>query len=80
MVLPVIVVQIIVAVVASILAVLLMPKPQIDGAQAQQGQIPTAEEGRIIYKIYGTVWVDDSQVLAWRQLAPEPIQQKGGKK
>jgi hypothetical protein len=80
MVLPVIVVQILVAIVTSLLAVLLMPKPSLQGAEAQTGKIPEAEEGRIIYKIYGTVWIDDSQVLAWRQLPPEPIMSKGGKK
>lgn len=78
--LPLIFVQFLVAIVTSLLAVLLMPKPQVQGAEAQTGKIPEAEEGRIIYKIYGTVWVDDSQVLAWRQLPPEPIQQKSGKK
>lgn len=77
---PAIVVQILVAVVTSLLAVLLMPKPKFEGAEAQTGRVPEVDEGRIIYKIYGTVWINDSQVLAWRQLPPEPIQQKGGKK
>lgn len=76
---PAIVWYIVISVVSSVLAALIN-KPKIEGAKAQTGEIPEVDEGKVVYKIYGTVWVDDSQVLAWRQLPPEPIQQKAGKK
>lgn len=63
----------------SIVAGLLMPKPKVENAKPQRGRVPEANEGTIIRKIYGEIWIPDSQVLAWKELEPEPIR-KGGKK
>ena len=74
-----IVVQVVVAIVAAIVSSYLSMK-NLPNATAQSGSAPEARDGTAIRKIYGTVWVDDSQVLAWKELPPEPIRKKAGKK
>jgi hypothetical protein len=76
---PIWLVQALWAVAFSVVATLLTPGPKNDGAKPSEGRTPEANDGTIIRKIYGTVWVPDSQVLAWKPLPPEPIR-KGGKK
>jgi len=79
MVWPVWVVQALWAIALSVVSALLAPRPGGEGAKPQEGRVPEAADGTIIRKIYGTVWVPDSQVLAWKPMAPVPIR-KGGKK
>ena len=79
MVWPVWVVQAIVTVVASVLMAY-VNRPNIPNAKPATGGAPEANDGTVIRKIYGTVWVDDSQVRAWKELSPEPIRKKTGKK
>lgn len=74
-----IVVQIVVAVVAAVVSSYLSMR-NLPNATARTGGAPEAKDGTVIRKIYGTVWVDDSQVLAWKELPPEPIRKKAGKK
>lgn len=74
-----IIVQVVVAIVAAIVSSYLAMQ-NLPNAKAQQGGVPDATDGTSIRKIYGTVWVDDSQVCAWKDLPPEPIKKKAGKK
>lgn len=41
---------------------------------------PVVEDGKRVRKVYGTVWVDDSIVLGFKEIGTEPIRSKGGKK
>lgn len=74
-----IVVQVVIAIVAALVSSYLSMK-NLPNASASSGGVPEARDGTAIRKIYGTVWVDDSQVLAWKDLPPEPIRKKAGKK
>jgi hypothetical protein len=68
---------IVVLVVAVLLAYALMPKPQVPEAQKQD--MPVTKDGKSMVRIYGTVWIKDPAMLAWKNGAPEPIRKKGGK-
>lgn len=71
--------QIVIAIVAAVVSSYLAAR-NVPNASPSKGGVPEAKDGTVIRKIYGTVWVDDSQVLAWKELAPEPIRKKAGKK
>ena len=45
-----------------------------------QAEMPVAEEGRPIRKIYGTVWINDPQVIGFKRIGTDRIRKKGGKK
>lgn len=74
-----IVVQIVVAIVAAVVSAR-MAMNNIPNAKPTTGGSPEAKDGTTIRRIYGTVWIDDSQVLAWKYLPPIPIKSKAGKK
>ena len=78
MVWPVWVVQTLIAIGLSIVSSMLM-RPKVEGAKPQQGRVPEAKDGTFIRKIYGTVWIDDSMILGYKALPPEPIRKKGKK-
>ncbi len=79
MVWPVWVVQLVVSVVASVI-IGYLNRPDIPNAKPGSGRAPEAKDGTVIRKVYGTVWIDDSQVLAYKEGTPIPIRKKGGKK
>ncbi len=54
-------------------------RPKVEGAKPQTSTIPEVEDGKSIVRIYGTVWIDDSIPLAWKQISTEPIKKKGKK-
>lgn len=74
-----IIVQIVIAIVAAVISSYLALQ-NIPNAKPNSGNTPEAKDGTVIRKIYGTVWIDDSQVLAYKDLPPIPIKQKVGKK
>jgi hypothetical protein len=74
-----IVVNVVIAIVCAVVSSYLSMK-NLPNASPSSGSVPEAKDGTVIRKIYGTVWVDDSQVLAWKDLPPEPIKKKAGKK
>ena len=65
-------------IVASLLIAALMPKPK--GPVPVKVRTPVVEEGQKIRKIYGTVWIDDPMVLAFKPVGTTKIKSKGGKK
>lgn len=74
-------VQLALIVVSNILSAALAPKPQPPKAAGLDDfDAPTAEEGRAIPVIFGTVWITGPNVIWYGDLRTTPIQKKGGKK
>ena len=48
-------------------------------AQPTQGDTPTTDDGQSVRHHFGTCWVDDSFLLAWKLMGRSPIKSKGGK-
>jgi hypothetical protein len=42
-----------------------------------KAEVPEVLDGRKIRRIYGTVWIDDPIVLAFKQVGTIPIKAKG---
>lgn len=75
------IVQLVIVIVAAVVAVAMAPKPpQPKPAALQDFDVPTAEEGRPIPKVFGEMWVRDPNVLWYGDLRAIPIKKKGGKK
>lgn len=74
------VVQLIILVVAAVVAYALRPKPQ--GAEQRKTDPPTVEDGTAVKDYGGTVWVehDDNFLLAWKVVGQDAIYGEGGKK
>lgn len=74
------VVQLIIAVVAAVVAYALRPKPP--QPQERQVQAPTVEDGTPVRDYGGTFWIEhnDNFLLAWKVVGRDPIYTKGGKK
>lgn len=69
------------AIVAAIVTVALQPKPDIPKpAVLDDFDVPTAEEGRPIPVVFGTVWIRGPNVLWYGDLRSVAIRKKGGKK
>ncbi len=70
----------IVLLLSIVLSVAMRPKPQSQKPPALADfQVPTAEEGREVLVIFGEVWVEDPNVLAFGDLRTTPIKASGGK-
>lgn len=75
-----IVVQIVIMIVAAVVAASMAPKPPVPKPAALSDlDVPQAEEGKPIPKVFGTCWVRDPNVLWYGDLATTPIKQKTGK-
>lgn len=72
------VVQLIIAIVAAAVSYAMRPKPQ--QPVPQQAKAPTVEDGLAVKDYFGTCWVEDEFLLAWKMMGTEPIKTKGGKK
>lgn len=71
-------VQLIIMIVAAIVSYALAPKPK--PPKPVKAEQPKVQDGQSKRRIYGTVWTNDSAILAWKNGKPEPIRKKGGKK
>lgn len=71
------VVYLIVALVVAAIAIATMPHPK--GQQPTQASTPTTTDGQQVVDAFGTVWTDDSFILAWKQMGTEAIKASGGK-
>lgn len=72
---------IVVIIIAIIIAVAYRPKGP-PPPSPQQATAPEPIDGRVIRKVYGTVWIKKSNGLTdigWRTLGADPIKSKGGK-
>lgn len=72
------VVQLIIAIVAAAISYAMRPKPQAPTPQASEA--PTVEDGLSAKHYFGTCWVNDEFLLAWKNTGTIPIKTKGGKK
>lgn len=74
-------VSFIVAIVGLIVSALVAyaMRPKIDPPSPFESKIPVVEDGKALRRIYGTVWTDDSNILAWKNLDPTPIRKRAGK-
>lgn len=72
------VVYLIVAAVVAVAAYLMMPGTKAPDPD-QQAKAPTTQDGRSAVRHYGTVWIDDPAMLAWKVVGRDPIKAKGGK-
>lgn len=62
---------------AIVYAALAPPPPE---PEVQDVQVPVADEGKAIIRVYGEAWIDDPMVLAFKTMGYDPIKAKGGKK
>lgn len=69
---------VVVMLVAAVISYAMRPKPE--PAKPVEGKQPEVKDGKAARRLYGTGWTDDSAILAWKNLDPEPIRKKGGKK
>ncbi|MBU6952756.1 hypothetical protein KP814_32075 [Hahella sp. HN01] len=73
--------QIVVWIVATLVQYALAPKPpQPPAAELKDLDAPTADEGRPIPVVFGTVLVRSANVVWYGDLRTTPIKSKGGKK
>lgn len=71
------VIQIIIAVVAAIISYALRPK--IETQQPKDADGPTTEDGQAVVRYWGTHWIKDEFLLAWKVVGRDPIYGEGGK-
>lgn len=68
-------------IVSQVVTAALQPKPEKPKAAAlSEFDVPTAEEGRAVPVIFGTVWVKGPNVIWYGDLRTTAIRKKGGKK
>ncbi|MDZ5815107.1 hypothetical protein U4I65_08680 [Stenotrophomonas maltophilia] len=72
------VIQLIIAIIAAAIAYSMRPRTQ--SATPQSGDAPTTEDGQTVKHYFGTCWITDEFLLAWKQMGTLPIKTKGGKK
>jgi len=71
----------VVIIVAALVSVALAPKaPEPKPASLSDVDAPTAEEGRPIPVVFGTVLLRGANVVWYGDLEADPIRKKGGKK
>lgn len=73
-------VNLLLAVVSTAVAYLLRPEPEQLEAQEFGDDIPIAEEGAEIGKVYGTVWIGSTQTVWYGDETSVAIRESGGKK
>lgn len=71
------VVQLIIMVIAAVVAYALRPKPETP--KPMSSEAPTIEDGQAAKHYFGTCWVGDEFLLAWKMMGTIPIKAKGGK-
>jgi hypothetical protein len=73
-------IQLIVLIIAAVLTYALTPKPkQPNPDSLSDVSIPTIEVGKPTSVAFGEVWIDDSNVLWYGDLATQPIYADTGK-
>lgn len=72
------VVQLIILVVS--MAVSYALRPKVENPKPASGDAPTTEDGQAVKDHFGTCWVEDEFLLAWKMMGTDPIRSRGGKK
>jgi hypothetical protein len=74
-------IQFVVMLVASWLLSAAMGQKKPPPPTPEVAQVPRVEDGAVLPRVYGTVWIENPVQLAVRQMGPaDPIKSKGGKK
>lgn len=68
------------AFISFVALVLLRPKPPDPPAADNEANAPKVEEGDVLGRLYGTIWINDPQVHWFGDKRADPIRKKGGKK
>lgn len=71
------VVYLIVMLVAAAVSYAMRPKPE--SAKPTEAQGPTTDDGQSVVRYWGTHWIDDEFLLAWKIVGRDPIRASGGK-
>lgn len=75
------VIQLAIVLVASVVSAALRPRPEAPKAAALGDfDAPTADDGRPIPVVFGTVWVGGANVIWYGDMRTSPITKGGGKK
>ncbi len=61
-------------------AVSFFMRPKIEAPKPMKSTAPNTEDGLAVRDVFGTVWIDDQFVLAWKGMGTQKIKKKGGKK
>jgi hypothetical protein len=72
------VVQLIIYAVSALISYALRPKQE--APKPQEGKAPVINDGLAVRDVFGTVWIDDEFLLAWKIMGHDKIKSKGGKK
>jgi hypothetical protein len=68
------IIYIVVLIIATVLAVVLRPKPNIPNLlPGQVTNVPVAEQGKPIPVIFGTRYIRQPNVVWWGKVRPQPI-------
>jgi hypothetical protein len=66
--------------VTLVISYALSPKPQVDPPAALEDiKVPSADEGKEIGVVFGTVWIESPNVVWYGDLHAAPIKAKGKK-
>lgn len=69
----------IVLIIVALIAAIYLSNISTPSQEAPQADVPEVLDGRKMRRIYGTVWIKDPIVLAFKQVGTERIKSKGGK-
>ena len=72
------IVQIVLLVAFAAISILMAPR--VEDPKPQEAKAPTVEDGLAVRDVFGTVWIDDQFLLAWKHMGTIKIKKKGGKK
>lgn len=67
-------------VISYAIQMILMPRPENNDAVVGDMDIPTAEDGKTIPVVFGTILVKDSNIIDYFDAKTEAIKSGGGKK
>lgn len=69
-----------IAIMVAFAAISLLLAPRVEDPKPQEAKAPTVEDGLAAREVFGTVWVDDQFLLAWKNMGTVKIRKSGGKK
>ena len=71
------VIYLVVAIVAAAVSYAMRPKQETPAQKEAEG--PTTEDGQSVIRYWGTHWIGDEFLLAWKIVGRDKIKAKGGK-
>lgn len=72
--------SLIMMVISYAIQMILMPRPENNDAVVGDMDIPTAEDGKTIPVVFGTILLKDSNIIDYFDAQAEAIKSDGGKK